>query len=129
MRGSLFEHCAKIDGREMWIEVSDLALSHWYDRSGALEAIPDTLDLEKRVFLEFIFGVEDSRSVRRLARGRENFTISVELSAALFSHIRLLAKLSAKNGMTADDERQLNSLLEPVFREEVQEFLPDLVLK
>ena len=129
MRGSLFEYCAKIDGREMWIEVSELAISHWYDRSGALEAIPDTLDLEKRVFLEFVFGVEDSRSARRLARGRDNFTISVELPAALFSHIRQLATLSAKNGMNADDECQLNNLLEPVFREEVQEFLPDLVLK
>ena len=71
MRGSLFECCVKIDGREMWIEVSELAISHWYDRSGALEAIPDTLDLEKRVFLEFVFGVEDSRSARRLARGRD----------------------------------------------------------
>ena len=129
MRGSLFEYCAKIDGREMWIEVSELAISHWYDRSGALEAIPDTLDLEKRVFLEFVFGVEDSRSARRLARGRDNFTISVELPTAVFSCIRQLAKLSAKTGMTANDEAQLNTLLEPVFREEVQEFLPDLVLR
>ena len=129
MRGSLFEYCAKIDGREMWIEVSELAISHWYDRSGALEAIPDTLDLEKRVFLEFVFGVEDSRSARRLARGRENFTISVELRGALFSHICQMAKLSANTGTTAADEGQLNTLLEPVFREEVQVFLPDLVLK
>ena len=74
-------------------------------------------------------GVEDSRSARHLARGRDNFTISVELPAALFLHIRQLAKLSAKTGMTADEEGQLNTLLEPVFREEVQEFLPDLVLK
>lgn len=129
MNESLFECCVMIDSREMWIVVSDRAISHWDDRSGALEGIPDTFDLEKRVFLEFVLGVAGSPSARRLARERDNYTISVELSAALFTHVRELVKLSAMDGMTADDEDGLSTLLEPVFREEVQEFLPELVLK
>lgn len=129
MRGSFFEYCVRFDGREIWIEVSELAISHWYDRSGALEVIPDTLDLEKRVFLEFIFGVEGSQSARRAALGRENFTISVELTVPLFSHIQQLAQFTAKTGMTAGDKDELNSLLEPVFRKEVQKFLPELAPK
>lgn len=129
MKDPLFEYCVEFDDREMWIQVSEVGISHWYDRAGALEAIPETLVIEKRVFLEFLLGVRDSQSARRMARWRENFTITVELPAAVLFYIRALAKRSAVDGMTAEDETGLNSMLEPVFRKEIQEFFRGLIPK
>ena len=129
MRESLFEYCVKFDGRELWIEGYEPSVIQWYDRSGALEAISDLRDLEKRVFMDFVFGAVDSRPARRMARDRGNYTIIVELSESLFLEIRQLAVRSAKFGLTLADEAKLDRLLELVFREEVQEFLPRLVGK
>ena len=115
MRESLFEYCVRFDGRELWIGGYEPTVIQWYDRSGALEAISDLRDLEKRVFMDFVFGAVNSRSARRMARERENFTIIVELSASLFVEIRHLAVHSARSGLTRADETKLDRLLEPVF--------------
>ena len=126
---TFFEYCLELDGRELWIEVTESGISHWYDRTGALEAIPETRNLERRAFMEELLGGGKGRTALRVTRGRENFTVSVELPEAVLSQIRQVAGISAKSGMTADDEKELDRLLDPIFRNYIQEFLPPLGAK
>ena len=100
MNRSLFEYCVNFGGHELWLGGYEPAVIRWYDRSGAIEAISDLRVLEERVFLDFVFGATDSWSTRRLARERENYTITVEISGALFLEVLRLARLNSTIGMT-----------------------------
>ncbi len=115
----LFCYCLQIADREFLIEVAEDGTIYWddYQTRRRLRGAEDR-------YLEIGTILGDDRARKRLTAEIDEFTVSFPLGPNVLARVREAAHLLADDQWTVTDEKQLDTVLLPLFWAEVNPHLP-----
>ena len=123
MSDDAFTYAMEFGGREFFIHVTGDAVIHWDDMT---QRRRQRSEQDKHLELKTMMG--DARARARLSSETDNFTVSADLSPALFDRLKLSAQINeenngALNAATEADQAEVDALLTVFFWEHVNPFL------